>query len=128
MNIDIPIGMIQSRNGKWRVPLSLNYRIHRMEEWRRQQDIKRQVAYHIHHAMKQHNLTTQQHITTQLHYHPGDNRHRDPDNLAATTKPAVDGLKGTLIPDDDTRYCTQLQAHIHPGKGPTLLYLRVTLP
>lgn len=127
MNIDIPIPMIQTGARKWAIPLSLNYRIHPLEKYRRERDIKNHVAIYAHHViLPKHG--PQQHITTQLHYHPGDNRHRDPDNLIATSKPAVDGLKGHLIPDDDPRYCTQLMPAIHPGKGTQLLYLRVSLP
>lgn len=129
MDIDIPIPLIQTGARTWTIPLTLNQRIHWREKNRRTQEIKTQVAWQIIQHMKTHKLQTQDHITTQLHYHPGDNRTRDPDNLIATSKPAVDGLKlGLLIPDDNPRHCTQLMPHIHPGRGPAKLYLRVILP
>lgn len=76
------------------------------------------------------------HVTVQLHYRPPDNRRRDEDNLAATSKPCFDALAaGTvkhpgygLVPDDNPRYMTKLTARIHPAdKGkPPALWLEVS--
>lgn len=69
------------------------------------------------------------HAQIGLHYRPRDNRHRDPINLAATQKALVDGLRDYgLVPDDDSRYVTDLMPHIHPAeKGqPGRMWLEIT--
>lgn len=49
-----------------------------------------------------------------LHYLAPDRRRRDADNLAATSKPVVDGLRDAgVIPDDDTEHIDHLMPAIH---------------
>lgn len=128
MNIDIPIPLFQSRRG-WTIPLSLNVELNKYERNRRRQNIKTHIAWHARNIATGTNIPPGAIITAQLHYRPGDNRRRDPDNLIATSKPAIDGLVlGRLIPDDNPKHINHLMPQIHPGKGDPFLYLRVTIP
>jgi crossover junction endodeoxyribonuclease RusA len=60
-------------------------------------------------------------ITVQLHYAPGRRGRRDPMNLCATSKPAIDGLVDAgVVDDDDTEHVHELPPEIHfpPEPGP----------
>lgn len=66
------------------------------------------------------------HISVGLHYAPGDNRRRDPSNLMATQKPAVDGLVDAgVVEDDDPLHVTEHMPVIHPGRYQRRLWLVV---
>jgi crossover junction endodeoxyribonuclease RusA len=62
-----------------------------------------------------------------LHYQPGDNRRmRDPMNLTASSKPAIDGLVDAgLVPDDTDVYVHENTPVIHYGPGDRRLWLTV---
>lgn len=70
------------------------------------------------------------HACVRLHYRPRDSQPRDPINLTPTQKALVDGLRDYgLVPDDDSRYVTDLMPAIHPAeKGqPGRLWLEITI-
>lgn len=70
-------------------PLSLNDRRPRMVIWRDQHNLRNQVRY-LARAAK---IPRLDRIDVALHYEPTDRRTRDQDNLVATLKPAIDGLR-----------------------------------
>lgn len=50
-----------------------------------------------------------------VEYQPPDRRRRDPDNLAAAGKPAIDGLIAAgVLPDDDHTHVTRVSYTIGP--------------
>lgn len=67
------------------------------------------------------------HFTVVLHWAPRTVRTRDPENLTAALKPAVDGLVlAGVAPGDDPRYYTPTTPEIHPATGePGRLWLVV---
>lgn len=82
-------------------------------------------------------MTPAPHFHVQLHYVPRDRRPRDPDNLVATLKPAIDALtaKGanrgwaclSLVPDDTPEYVSWSPPRIHePDEHGPRLWLEVT--
>lgn len=71
-------------------------------------------------------------VTVELVYYPGDNRTRDPDNIAATLKPVLDGLVDAgVIPDDKARHVVRTSQRIvlreddPHGRKTAALYLLV---
>lgn len=73
-----------------------------------------------------------QRVTVELVYYPRDNRRRDPDNISATLKPALDALvSARVIPDDKAAHVVQTSQRIvlrdqDPYNRPTPeLWLRV---
>jgi hypothetical protein len=68
------------------------------EEW------KRLVGYAgLAHKSKNRSLPFEK-ATVYIHVIFGDNRNRDWDNLVASFKPVIDGLKGIVIRDDGLKY------------------------
>jgi crossover junction endodeoxyribonuclease RusA len=109
-----------------RPPLSMNDRRH----WRahaKEVKIVREAAWLL---AKSHGLCPVERIRVGLHYQPRDNRHRDSDNLAATYKPLVDGLKDAgIVPDDTDRFVERSWPVIHPAvKGECgRMWLEITI-
>lgn len=105
-------------------PLSLNDRMH----WRvkaTHTKAWRGVAYDL---ARREQIPTLQRMTAVLHYRPRDNRARDVDNLVASLKPLIDGLRDAhVVDDDDTRHYTLTSPEIHrAAKGePGRLWLVV---
>jgi hypothetical protein len=64
-------------------------------------------------------------------YQPGDLRHRDPDNIAASAKAAIDGLRAArVLADDDSGHVTGVTCTIgalYP-KGRLVLHLTEVPP
>lgn len=70
-------------------PLSLNDRRHRMVVWRAQHNLTEQVRL----LARAQRIGRLDRIHVQLHYLPATRRTRDADNLVATLKPCIDGLR-----------------------------------
>lgn len=103
-------------------PLNSNDRYHWAAKSQRSKIVRQRVAW----SAKALKLGRVPRIAVGLHYRPGDNRRRDPSNLMATQKPAVDGLVDAgLVPDDTPAYVTEHVPVIHPGPGPRRLWLRI---
>ncbi|MFC5268428.1 hypothetical protein ACFPJ1_40515 [Kribbella qitaiheensis] len=65
------------------------------------------------------NIPPQQAIHVRLHYRPKTAVRRDADNLVATLKPAIDGLRDAqVIPDDDPSHLDWSAPRIHPPSLP----------
>lgn len=104
---------------EWRIdlpftrPLSLNDRMH----WRtkaKHTKAWRGVAYDL---AKREQIPTLDRFTAVLHYQPRDNRPRDVDNLVASLKPLVDGLRDAHVAvDDDTTHYTLTSPQIHRAR------------
>ena len=79
-------------------PLTLNARQH----WTTAYRAKEQIKSDTHQLARAQRIPRLQRARVQLCYCPPDKRRRDTDNLVATLKPAVDGLRdaGVLIDDD----------------------------
>lgn len=116
--IDLPLVV----HGK---PLTLNQRHHHKAKARLVAEIRRAAGW----ATKALKLGHHDHVSVQLHYRPGDARRRDPENLVATQKPAIDGLVDAgLIDDDDPLHLTWWAPAIHPEPGKRRLWLAIHLP
>lgn len=90
-------------------PLSLNDRLHWASRYRKQQEVKATVKLLARNAK----LRPVEHAVVTLHYRPRDNRARDKDNLFATIKPCIDGLRDAgIFADDDSAHVTP-QVDIH---------------
>lgn len=65
------------------------------------------------------NIPPQDAIHVRLHYRPRTAARRDADNLVATLKPAIDGLRDAhVIPDDDPKHLDWSAPRIHPPSLP----------
>lgn len=107
---------------KGKPPLTLNQRLH----WRDKSARTALLRDWTHVKVKQLHLTPREHIIVQLHYHPGDERRRDADNLVATLKPCLDGITlSGLIKDDTPEYVTWYSPRIHNGPGKRRLWLTI---
>lgn len=106
-----------------RPPLSANQRLH----WRPEATLKKLVRTSTALRARDLKLGACKHLTVQLHYATGDNRvRRDPANLCATSKPAIDGLVDAgLVPDDNPTYVTERMPEVHLGPGTRRLWLTV---
>lgn len=103
-------------------PLTLNDRMH----WRVKAELVRIIRNSVAWQAKQQRIGALKHATIQLHYAPGRGGKHDADNLVATSKPAVDGLRDAgVIVDDSTEHVTQLMPTIHPGKGVRRCWLEI---
>jgi crossover junction endodeoxyribonuclease RusA len=104
--------------GRWELllpysspPLSLNQRLHHMQRSRLTRQLRDDVAL----LAKARRIPRLGRVRVELHYQPKDNRHRDADNLVATLKPCIDGLRDAgVIPDDTPEYVTWGAPQIHP--------------
>lgn len=82
-------------------PLSLNDRMAWPVKARATREVRQAVAAHAR-ALRVPRL---EYVHVQLEYVPRDARRRDPDNLWATAKPAIDGLVDAgVVPDDTAVY------------------------
>lgn len=118
-----------TRAGEWWLstglirPLSLNDRGHWAARARRSRGVRDTVAAHAR-ALR---IPTYHHVHVRVVYRPRDDRRRDPDNLWATGKPAVDGLVDAgVIPDDTADYVTRWDPTI-TAKQPSTTGPRVWL-
>jgi crossover junction endodeoxyribonuclease RusA len=104
-------------------PLTANMRLHWHEDAKRRRVVREAVAW----AAKAEKVRPQMHIVVGLHYAPQDRRRRDPSNLMATQKPAVDGLVDAgVVPDDTPQFVTELMPVIHAPDGDAKrMWLRV---
>lgn len=98
-------------------PLSLNDRLHWGEKFRRTSAIRNGIGWQA----KAAKIGRRDHIVVQLHFVPPDRRRRDPSNLMATQKPAVDGLVDAGVVRDDTpQYVTELMPVLHEPGSPRM--------
>jgi crossover junction endodeoxyribonuclease RusA len=121
-DFELKVPLIPGKTGD-APPLTANQRLHWAEKNRRTQMVREHVAWRAREAK----VGAQEHVVVQLHFVPPDRRHRDPANLTATQKPAVDGLVDAgVVPDDTPRYVTELMPVIHePSYGVTRMWLVV---
>lgn len=95
-------------------PLTANMRLHWSADAARRKAVREAVGW----AARAAKVRPQRHIIVGLHYAPQDRRRRDPSNLMATQKPAVDGLVDAgVVPDDHPMWVTELMPIIHPPDG-----------
>ena len=94
----------------WRVttaltrPSSLNDRQHWAVKARASRQVRDAVALHA----RSLRIPPVGHVNVRVVYEPAVQRRRDPDNLWATGKPAVDGLVDAgIIPDDTAQFVTR---------------------
>lgn len=83
--------------------------------------IKAEVRKAVTLLAKQAKIPHHEYITVQLHYAPGRRGRRDPMNITATSKPAIDGLvDAKIVDDDDSEHVHELPPAIHfpPEPGP----------
>ncbi len=107
-----------------RPPLNHN---DRLGHWRRS-EIVRQIRGDVSRIAKG-RIPAADRIVVQLHYAPGRRGRRDPMNLTATSKPAIDGLVDAgVVVDDDSAHVHELTPEIHfpPEPGPRC-WLHVTV-
>jgi crossover junction endodeoxyribonuclease RusA len=95
---------------------------------------KDRVKARVRNAVRDAEVPQLKYAHVELHYRPKTNAHRDPDNLVATLKPAIDALHqvderslwdGILV-DDDPRYLSWSPPMIHRavrGQAPALWLL-----
>lgn len=115
VEIDLPLH-------KGKAPLTMNQRLHWLEQRARARTLREAAAW----TAKNAKLGQHKHISVQLHYATGDNRRRDTDNLVPTMKPAVDGLVDAgVVPDDDPAHVTTIMPAIHNGPGKRRLWLAI---
>lgn len=95
-----------------RPPLNMNQRLH----WSKKARLTKNVRSSTFFLARSQRIPACEHIHVQLHYVPRDNRRRDPSNLIATQKPAIDGLvQAGVVPDDTPAYVTEAMPKIHPA-------------
>lgn len=107
-------------------PLTLNAR---GSHWAVAYRAKQRIKSDTHQLAKAQRIPQLQRARVELRYCPPDQRRRDVDNLVATLKPAVDGLRAAhvLIDDDPTHAELAMPAIETPrGDHKPLLYLIVT--
>lgn len=113
-------------------PLTLNGRYH----YRARARLVRAVRTAVVVRARQLKLEPVPHVHVTLHYVPRDRRDRDPDNLVATLKPAIDALtaKGQaegricvgIVPDDTPQYVSWSSPRIHePDEHGPRMWLEV---
>jgi hypothetical protein len=65
-------------------------------------------------------------VSVVAEYQPGDLRRRDPDNISASAKAAIDGLRAArVLPEDDSAHVAEVTCRIGSlfPKGRLVLYL-----
>lgn len=91
-------------------PLSLNDRLH----WRTKARLTKTIRSVVEALARAARLKpVEGHATVTLHYQPRDNRRRDADNLYATVKPCLDGLRDAGVLRDDSADLVTPLVHIH---------------
>lgn len=114
-------------------PLSLNDRLHYRARAKRVKAIRTAVWV----RGRQLGVKAVPHVHVVLHYVPRDSRDRDPDNLVATLKPAIDALTAAgaergriclgIVPDDTPEHVSWSSPVIHdPDEHGPRLWLEVT--
>lgn len=84
-----------------RPPLTLNQRLHHMAEHRIKGELKLATML----VAQSLRIPPLRAITAELVWFKGDNRVADPDNIAPTLKPILDGLKERgVVPDDNANH------------------------
>lgn len=117
--VEVEVPMIGSPP---RPPLNMNQRLH----WTTERKLTRMVRHGVAYRVRDLRLGAARFLVVGLHYHPGDNRRRDPANLQATQKPAVDALVDAgVVPDDTPQYVEERSPRIHSGPGPRRLWLEI---
>lgn len=121
-------GVLDARG---RVPLTLNSRLH----WAATASAVKRIKAITRNAVLAADVPHLAHVHVELHYRPKTNQYRDPDNLVATMKPAIDALHhvdpepnspvpfSPIVDGDDPRYVTWSPPTIHPwekGSPPSL--------
>lgn len=94
-----------------RPPLNLNDRTH----WAPQRAKARRLRHDVCLLARAQQMPPCDRVAVQLHYRQKVRRRIDGDNLVATVKPCVDGLRdaGVLV-DDDTTRVVHLSPVVHP--------------
>lgn len=127
-------------------PLSMNDRLH----WRVEAKKKAEIRDLIRWLVRAQRVPRMDAITVELHYVPRDNRVRDPENLVATLKPCIDGLRDYratrrrhrsgawidvpaytdgVVPDDSPKHVDRRMPVIHPadsGRNLVRMWLTIT--
>lgn len=107
-------------------PLTLNQRLHHMAKYRLEQELQADAKV----LARSHKVPPCERISVELHWRPKMRRARDGDNLFATVKPLVDGLrKAGVVVDDDTTRVEHRSPVIHPpepGQRFGALWLLIT--
>lgn len=102
--------------------LSLNDRGHWAARYRRSEALKK-AAWAL--ALQQ-RIPRLERVSVVAEYQPGDLRRRDPDNISASAKAAIDGLRAAgCLPEDDSRHVAEVTCRIgalYP-KGRLVLHL-----
>jgi len=94
-------------------PLSLNDRGH----WSKHRQLKAEWRTEVGWLAKQQRIPRLRRIRVDLHAYPATNRRRDADNLVATLKPCIDGLRDAdVIVDDTPDHVTFSPPTIHPSR------------
>lgn len=114
-------------------PLTLNSRTH----WRTRARLVKQIRTAVFVRGRQVKMAPAPHVHVQLYYVPPDRRDRDPDNLVATLKPAIDALTARgqdrgwpalgVVPDDTPEYVSWSPPRIlEPDEHGPRLWIEVT--
>jgi len=102
--------------------LNLNDRGHWAARYRRSEALKK-AAWTL--ALQQ-KIPRLERVSVLVEYQPGDLRRRDGDNIAASAKALIDGLRAAgVLPEDDSRHVTEVTCRIgslYP-KGRLVLHL-----
>jgi crossover junction endodeoxyribonuclease RusA len=94
-------------------PLSLNDRMH----WQVKRKHTAAWRGHARDLAVAAGIPILERFTAVLHYQPRDNRRRDVDNLVASLKPLVDGLRDAHVAvDDDTAHYRMSAPEIHAAR------------
>jgi len=119
-SFEVPIDLIANKP-----PLSANQRLH----WRRKAAVTKAVRETTAWRVKALTLPLAAKLTVRLRFDTGDNRkRRDPANLCATSKPAIDGLVDAgLVPDDTPEWVDELMPVIRNGTTERGMWLEVTI-
>lgn len=95
-------------------PLSMNHRLHRMQEARIQKDLRALM-----HAIARH-VPEMDRCEVRLVWFVKDRRTRDDENIVATLKPLCDGLvDAEIVPDDTRKYMVKHMPEVRYVKGCT---------
>lgn len=114
--LDLPYG---------KPPLSLNDRGQTVGARRAKSAKAAMIRADVNTLAKAAGIPPQDSIHVRLHYRPKTAAKRDADNLVATLKPAIDGLRDAkVIPDDDPSHLDWSAPRIHapslPDRKPAL--------